>query len=59
MTHSNLDHIIDIAYILDKYFNLRKKPLNIIGLPETIKAIKENFLNDTIWPDFSKIPLSF
>jgi len=58
MTHSHLDHIIDIAYILDNYFNLRKKSLNIIGLPQTIKAIKENFLNNTIWPDFSKIPLT-
>ena len=57
MTHSHLDHIVDIAYIIDNYFNLRKKSLNIIGLPETIKAIKENFLNDTIWPDFSKIKL--
>ncbi len=57
MTHSHLDHIVDIAYILDNYFNMRKKSLNIIGLPETIKAIKENFLNNTIWPDFSKIPL--
>ncbi len=58
MTHSHLDHIIDIAYILDNYFNLRKKSLNIIGLPETIQAIKENFLNNTIWPDFSVIPLT-
>ena len=58
LTHSHLDHIIDIAYILDNYFNLRKKSLNIIGLPETIKAVKENFLNNTIWPDFSKIPMA-
>jgi len=58
MTHSHLDHIIDIAYILDNYFNLRKKSLHIFGLPQTIKAIKENFLNNTIWPDFSKIPLT-
>ena len=58
LTHSHLDHIVDIAYILDNYFNLRKKSLNIIGLPETIQAIKENFLNNTIWPDFSVIPLS-
>ena len=58
LTHSHLDHIIDIAYILDNYFNLRKQSLNIIGLPETIKAIKENFLNNTIWPDFSKIPMT-
>ena len=58
ITHSHLDHIIDIAYILDNYFNQRKKSLNIIGLPQTIKAIKENFLNNTIWPDFSKIKLT-
>lgn len=57
ITHSHLDHIIDIAYILDNYFNIRKKSLNIIGLPQTIKAIRENFLNDIIWPDFSQIPL--
>lgn len=58
ITHSHLDHIVDIAYILDNYFNLRRKSLNLIGLPETIKVIKENFLNDSIWPDFSKIKLS-
>jgi len=57
LTHSHLDHISDIAYILDNYFSDRKTTLNIIGLPETLKAIKENFLNNAIWPDFSKIPL--
>jgi len=57
LTHSHLDHIVDIAYILDNYFNLRTKTLNIMGLPETIQAVRENFLNDTIWPDFSKIRL--
>lgn len=57
VTHAHLDHISDIAYILDNYFNLRRKPLNIIGLPQTIDIIKKNFLNDTIWPDFSKIKL--
>ena len=57
LTHSHLDHISDIAYILDNYFSERTKTLNIIGLPETLKAIKENFLNNSIWPNFSKIPL--
>ena len=58
VTHSHLDHITDIAYILDNYFSLRKKTLNVIGLPETIEAIKNHYLNDLIWPDFSKIPLA-
>ena len=55
LSHSHLDHISDIAYILDNYFVERKKSLNIIGLPQTINAVKKHFLNDLIWPDFSKI----
>lgn len=55
ITHSHLDHISDIAYILDNFFHLRNKTLNLIGLPETLKAIKKSFLNNSIWPDFSKI----
>lgn len=58
LTHSHLDHIVDIAYILDSYFTLRTKPLKLMGLPETLEAIQKHFLNDVIWPDFSKIPLS-
>ena len=57
LTHSHLDHICDIAYILDNYFTARKQTLNIIGLPDTIKAMKKYFLNDVIWPDFSNIKM--
>jgi len=57
ITHSHLDHIVDIAYIIDNYYLQRDTPLHIIGLPQTIKAIRKHFLNDIIWPDFSKIPL--
>jgi len=58
ITHSHLDHISDIAYIIDNYFSSIKKSINICALPQTIKAIKKHFLNDIIWPDFSKIDLS-
>lgn len=57
LTHSHLDHISDIAYILDNYFAQRKKTLNIIGLPQTIEALKKHFFNGLVWPDFSKIML--
>ena len=57
LTHSHLDHIVDIAYILDSYFPQRKKPLRLRGLPATLKAIQQHYLNDIIWPDFSKIKL--
>ena len=57
LTHSHLDHIVDIAYILDDYYTMRTKTLNIFGLPQTLNAVKEHFLNDIIWPDFSNIRL--
>ena len=57
LTHSHLDHISDIAYVLDNYFSIREKTLNIIGLPKTIEILKEHMFNDLIWPDFSKINL--
>ena len=58
ITHSHLDHISDIAYIVDNYFSSIQKSINICALPQTIKAIKKHFFNDVIWPDFSKIDLS-
>lgn len=57
ITHSHLDHISDIAYIVDNYYPYIEKTINICALAETIQAIKEYFLNDIIWPDFSKIKL--
>ena len=57
LTHSHLDHIEDIAYILDSYFHCRKQSLRVCGLQETIEALQKHFLNDIIWPDFSKIKL--
>jgi len=57
LTHSHLDHIGDIAYIIDNYFDQIRRPITICGLPETLDAIKKHFLNDVIWPDFSKIKL--
>ncbi|WP_428738359.1 MBL fold metallo-hydrolase [Sulfurimonas sp.] len=58
LTHSHLDHIVDIAYIIDNYFEQRDRTLNIYGTKATLQALKKHFLNDVIWPDFSKIQLS-
>ncbi len=58
LTHSHLDHLLDIAFIMSGYFTDRKTPLRIMGLPETLDAVKEHFLNDKIWPDFSEIKMA-
>ncbi|SFV65941.1 Chemotactic transducer-related protein [hydrothermal vent metagenome] len=55
LSHSHLDHIIDIAFLLDNFFDQREETLKIYGLPETIKAVREDIYNNTIWPDFTKV----
>ena len=57
ITHSHLDHIGDIAYVIDNYYASITNPITLYGLPETLEAIQKHFLNDIIWPDFSKIDL--
>ncbi len=58
LTHSHLDHILDIAYILDSHFEKRVETLVVRGLPETLEAVQKHFINDIIWPDFTKIKLT-
>jgi cAMP phosphodiesterase len=58
LTHSHLDHIVDIAFVLDCFFEERNKPLKIAALPETIKILQKHIFNELIWPDFSKIKLN-
>ncbi len=57
LTHSHLDHINDIPFLIDAFFGKRKKPLILYGLEETISDLKKYILNNKIWPDFSKINL--
>ena len=58
LTHSHLDHIADLAYMLDSYYTLRTKTLTIHALPDTIQVLKEHFFNYKVWPDFANIALS-
>lgn len=57
LTHSHLEHINDIPFLIDSFFTKRDKPLKIYGLKETLKELKDHILNWEIWPDFSTIPL--
>jgi len=57
LTHAHLDHIIDIAFLIDFTFKNRTKPLNIYGHEETLRALKDHIMNWDIWPEFSSIKL--
>lgn len=57
LTHSHLDHISDIAFLIDAYLVERVTPLKIYGLKETLEALNEHIFNWSIWPDFKEISL--
>jgi cAMP phosphodiesterase len=57
ITHSHLDHIKDIPFLVDNFFESQKDSINVYGTKETIDNIKNHIFNWKIWPDFSEISL--
>lgn len=57
ITHSHLDHICEIPFLIDTYFSHRETPLTIYGLKETLEHLQKYIFNWQIWPDFSEIEL--
>jgi len=56
LTHSHLDHISHLPFLLNNTIGKTTQPLHIYGLEETIEALKQHIFNNVIWPDFSKLP---
>ncbi len=59
VTHAHLDHIRGIPFLADNILvRKRRHSITLYGLKDTLSAIRENLLNDRIWPDFTKIKVS-
>ena len=56
VTHSHLDHIACIPFMLDTVGFMRDGPLTVYASEETLDILKHHVFNWKIWPDFSKIP---
>ncbi len=55
VSHTHLDHIKDICFLADNVFTHRRKPIEIVSTPEIIEIMQKHFMNNLIWPDFTKI----
>lgn len=56
ITHSHLDHIKAIPFLADNMIIKNKRhSITLSGIAATLKALRENLLNDKLWPDFTKI----
>lgn len=56
LTHSHLDHITSIPFLVDTIFDKIKEPIIVHGRKATIEALKAHIFNNIIWPDFSRLP---
>jgi ribonuclease BN (tRNA processing enzyme) len=56
ISHAHLDHIKDLAFICDNCFGMRALPFEVYGHKTVLNLIMKHLFNDSIWPDFSKIP---
>lgn len=56
ITHSHLDHVKGIPFLADNII-IKNIPhsITLFGIKETLEALRENLLNDKLWPDFTKI----
>lgn len=56
LTHSHLDHVATIPFLVDTVGQMREKPVTVHALPATIQILRNHIFNWSIWPDFTEIP---
>jgi len=58
VTHAHLDHIAELGFIVDASVSFRDRPIRVAASHACIEAIRTHYMNDLIWPDFSRIQTS-
>jgi len=56
VTHSHLDHVTSIPFLVDTVGGMRTEPLVVHATAPTIEILRNHLFNWSIWPDFSEIP---
>ena len=56
VTHSHMDHVTSIPFLLDTVGWMRTKPVNLYATRETMEILRTHLFNWKLWPDFSEIP---
>jgi phosphoribosyl 1,2-cyclic phosphodiesterase len=55
LSHSHIDHLYTIPFLLDNLFSHIETPVVIHGAPHTLKSLKEHLFNNDLWPDFTAL----
>jgi cAMP phosphodiesterase len=55
ITHAHLDHVADLAFLVDNGFALRTAPFRVWAPQQVLDTLHDHLFNDLIWPDFTRI----
>jgi cAMP phosphodiesterase len=58
ITHAHLDHILELGLLIDASVSSRDRPIRVASSAASLQAIRAHYMNDLIWPDFSRIHTS-
>jgi len=56
LTHSHLDHIASIPFLVENTFPRSGASLEILLTPQVLHTVKRHLFNNDTWPDFTRIP---
>lgn len=56
LTHSHLDHVTSIPFLVDSVGWMRAAPLIVHGIAPTLEILRQHLFNWKLWPDFTQIP---
>jgi cAMP phosphodiesterase len=57
ISHAHLDHVYDLAFLLDNVIARRQSPLKVWAPQEVLTVLKTHLFNDQIWPDLTRVQL--
>lgn len=53
LSHTHLDHVATLPFLLDNVFSLRDAPVRVHASEHALRCLREHVFNDVLWPDFS------
>ena len=56
LTHAHLDHMVDLAFLVDNCLLLRSSPLRVWAPAPVLETVHRHLFNNAVWPDFTRLP---
>lgn len=58
ITHAHLDHVGELAFLIDNVMTVRTAPLQVWAPAPVIAVLRQHLFNNQLWPDFSMLRIA-